>query len=365
MRFVFTLLLSIHGLIHLLGFIKAYEFSNISQLSQSISKPIGLLWLITCVLFLSSGIFYLQRKHWWFFMALLAIILSQILITMAWKDAKFGTITNVIILLVSLSAYGTYEFNKKVAKETATLLNGVIHENDSIITENDITHLPKIVQKWLQKSGIIGKEKLVSVWLKQQGKMKTNPDGKWLPFVAKQYFNLSHPGFVWTTQVDFLPLVKMIGRDIFVNGEGEMLIKLAGLIPVVNKHHNDKINQASMIRFLSETVWFPSAALHSYITWETIDATSAMATFTIHNTYVNGVFRFSPEGNFVSFEAQRYYEANQDSSVETWLVQAESYAEFEGVTIPNECRVTWKLKEGDFNWLVLEISDLKYNVKQL
>src|SRR5690606_18914798 len=142
------------------------------------------------------------------------------------------------------------------------------------------------------------------VWLKQQGKMKTNPDGTWLSFEAQQYFDVGHPSFVWSTKVNYLPILKMVGRDIFVNGESEMLIKLAGLIPIVNEHHNDKINQASMIRFLSETVWFPSAALHSYMSWEAIDATSAMATFTIRNTCVNGVFRFSSEGNFVSFEAQ-------------------------------------------------------------
>lgn len=362
MRFVFAFLIMVHGLIHLMGFLKAFEFASTPQINQKISKTMGLFWLFTAILLFITAFFYLKKDRW-FFIAVLAIVLSQILIIMAWKDAKFGTIANAIILMVCMSAYGNYVFSKKVSNETASLLKGVSVDNDSIITKENITHLPEIVQKWLQNSGIIAKEKMVSIWLKQQGELKTKPRGKWMSFEAEQYFDVSNPSFVWSTEVNFMPMVKMIGRDKFVNGEGEMLIKMAGLIPVVDVSKTEKINQAAMLRYMAEMVWFPSAALNKYMTWESIDDISTKATFTINYKSVVGLFKFSSEGDFLSFEAQRYYGAEDDAPLETWYVQSKSFKEFDGFKIPNKCEVIWKLKEGDFNWLNFEITDLKYNVK--
>lgn len=362
MRFVFAFLIIVHGFIHLLGFLKAFEFANFNQLSKSISKSVGLLWLFVSFLLFITAFLYLKKDRW-FFIAILVVVLSQILIIIVWKDAKFGTVANIIILLVCIPAYGNYAFNKMAGNETASLLQGISTDNDSIVTEEDLTHLPETVQKWLHNSGILAKKKMVSVWLKQQEELKTKPSGKWMPFEAEQYFNVSHPSFVWSTKVNFMPMVKMLGRDKFTNGEGEMLIKMLGIIPVVDEGKNEKINQAAMLRFMAETVWFPSAALNEYMVWESIDETSAKATFTINAKSVVGLFKFSSEGDFVSFEAQRYYESGDDAMLETWHVQSKSHKEFDGVRIPNKCEVIWKLKEGDFNWLNFEITDLKYNVK--
>ncbi|MEX1384259.1 DUF6544 family protein, partial [Lutibacter sp.] len=277
MRFVFGIIIIIHALIHLLGFLKAFQLAEINQLSQSISKPIGMLWLFVALLFGLTATLLFLKKDWWFILAGIVIILSQILIIMLWKDAKFGTIGNVIILLVSISAFGNHQFNKMVENESSQLLQNIKVENVAIISEKDISHLPEIVKKWMRNSGVVGKAKVVSVSLKQKGTMKTKPQSKWMAFSAKQYFDVKNPAFIWSTIVDCLPMVKMVGRDKFTNGEGEMLIKLASIIPVVNEGKNEKINVSAMIRYMAEMTWFPSAALENYMTWEGINSTSAKA----------------------------------------------------------------------------------------
>src|SRR5690606_34680662 len=125
---------------------------------------------------------------------------------------------------------------------------------------------PEIVQNWLQNSGVIAKEKIVSVRLNQKGELKTKPSSKWMPFEAEQYFDVINPSFVWSTEVKYMPLIKMVGRDKFSNGEGEMLIKMAGFIPLVEEGKNEKINLSAMLRYMAEMVWFPTAALHEYMT---------------------------------------------------------------------------------------------------
>ncbi|MFV0571996.1 MAG: DUF6920 family protein [Xanthomarina gelatinilytica] len=153
----------------------------------------------------------------------------------------------------------------------------------------------------------------------------------------------------------------MRGRDKLYQGQGNMLIKLANLIPVVNESNNKQINSGTMIRFLAEICWFPSAAINDYIVWESISENSAKATLTIKDTRVSGIFKFSTEGNITSFEAKRYYGGKTNSKLETWLINMTSHKTFDGVKIPNKSNVSWKLKEGDFNWLKLEILTIDIN----
>ena len=362
MQYVFSFILLFHGLIHLLGFVKAFNLAEINQLPQSISKPIGILWFLTFLLFLITFLAYLKSYKFWFIIAIVAVIISQIIIIIFWKDAKFGTIANIIILVVSIFSLGKYQFNNMVSNETTQVLQHIQTKNHTIISEKDILHLPEIIQTWLRNSGVIGKEISQSIRLKQIGKMRTKPENKWMPFTATQIFNVEKPAFVWNTQVEAMPFISLYGRDKLYLEQGSMLIKLGALIPVVNDAENPQINSGAMIRFLAEICWFPSAALNNYIVWETLDKTSAKATLTVNGESVSGIFKFSKEGHIISFEAKRFYGGNTNSKLETWHVKMTSYKTFNNIRIPNKSSVSWKLKEGDFNWLKLEILELERNI---
>ncbi|WP_138433203.1 DUF6544 family protein [Winogradskyella algicola] len=362
MRHAIAILLIVHGLIHLMGFVKAFYLTDIRQQVLGISKPIGSLWLITFILFTVSLVLYLTNKKW-FYIAFLAIILSQILIIMAWQDAKFGTIANIIILLVSLSALGNNQFQNMVDKEVTALLKNEGINDSKIITENNLEALPHIVRKWLSTSGVLGREKTETAYLEQRGQMKTSSEGKWMSFEAKQYFNINNASFVWCTNVKAMPFINLAGRDKLIDGEGAMLIKLASLFPVVNEKENPKINSGAMIRFLSEMCWFPSAALSEHISWQEMDNNRAKATLTYKEQSVSGIFSFTEKGDLLSFEANRYYGGSTDSKEEKWLIHMEEYKLFNGLKIPNKSKVLWKFEKGDFHWLTVEITDLKYNLQ--
>jgi hypothetical protein len=105
MKYLFAFLLLVHGLIHLMGFANAFASGNMPSFSKHISKPTGLLWLLATLLFLAVMTFFLLHKNYWVVFALVATILSQILICMYWQDAKAGTIANIIVLLVTISSF--------------------------------------------------------------------------------------------------------------------------------------------------------------------------------------------------------------------------------------------------------------------
>ena len=80
-----------------------------------------------------------------------------------------------------------------------------------------------------------------------------------------------------------------------------------------------------------------------------LDSASAKATMHYGDITASGIFSFSTEGDLISFEAQRYYERKEGATLETWLIKADEYHDFEGVRIPFESTVTWKLKTGELS----------------
>ncbi|WP_051189635.1 DUF6544 family protein [Daejeonella oryzae] len=361
LKYIFAFILFIHGLLHFTGFAKAFNFTSFGQFTIEVSKSAALAWLLTAGLFIASALMYFFKKDRWSLVAIIAVLFSQILIITVWKDARWWTLTNCIVSLIAVPDFGNFRFNRMVNSEISSLLSG--HwENKTVITNEMLENLPAIVRQWLVNSGVVGKEKIQFVRLRQKGEMRTKPNGKWMKFRATEYFTVNEPQFVWKTRLKMGPFLSLTGRDKFMSNIADMQIKLLSVINLVHAKDNTKLNSASMIRYLAEIVWFPSAALNHYIKWESIDATSAKATLSYNGTSVSGIFRFNEKANFLSFEADRYMNNGSEASIEKWCVEVTGYKYFQGIRIPYKNEVTWKLKSGDFNWANIELTDLKYNL---
>lgn len=361
MRIAFLVIVIIHGLIHLLGFVKAFGYREIKELSLPISKPIGLLWLAAAVVVILYGVLYISNNKYSWLFGFVAIVVSQILVVIFWKDAKFGTLPNLVILVVSIISFGQYNFNRFVQLETTGILGQNERTEERIISESDIEKLPKPVQKWLRHSGVMGKPFIYVGKVTQQAKMKLKPDQEnWMKATAIQYSTVNVPAFIWTVAVPVNSLISFKGRDKFEAGRGEMLIKLNALFNIVNEK-GEKLNEGSAQRYLGELVWFPTLALSPYITWQEIDDTTASATINYKGTTGTGTFYFNSEGDFVRFSAMRFKGNEPEAKRYEWVLLVEDYNTFEGIKIPSKMTATWKLENEDWTWLKLEILDVKYN----
>jgi hypothetical protein len=207
---------------------------------------------------------------------------------------------------------------------------------------------------------MVGKEWISTVRLKQKAVMRSDPNGAWMRSEAEQYFTADKPGFIWKAWVEAFPLVRIVARDKYENGSGNMLIKLMALFTIADSKGKE-MDQGTMLRYLAEVGWFPSAALCDHIKWEPIDSLSARATMAYGSVTASGIYRFNESGDVVNFEAQRYGEFNGKFSLETWSIATTGWKTFEGIRIAASSEVTWKLKSGDFTWLRLELTDVQYN----
>jgi len=140
---------------------------------------------------------------------------------------------------------------------------------------------------------------------------------------------------------------------------------LLSLLPVAVAGGSSEMDQSTLLRYLAEIVWFPTAALNDYIKWEEIDANSARATMCYQGVTGSGVYTFDENGDYVSFIARRYREVNGQFVLDPWGGVVRGYGEFNGIRISSQIDVVWKQETGDFNWLKADITDIGYNKPQL
>ena len=271
----------------------------------------------------------------------------------------FFVLVVLLVLVIAITSVAKYSFNQKVEKEIEELFSNVDNKGETV-THEELSMLPQNVQKWLEYSGVVGKEKIVTVRLKQKGKMRLGMDKSWIPFEADQYFTSASPGFIWKANIKMAPLFHISGRDKYENGKGNMLIKILSIFPVADSK-GPEIDQATLLRYLAETMWFPTAALNVYLTWEEIDTYTAKATMTYGGITASGIFTFNDKGEVIKFEAKRYGEFNGEIRLETWSIPVRDYKEFQGIKIPTQGNVTWKLDMGDYNWFNFEVTEIEYN----
>lgn len=267
---------------------------------------------------------------------------------------------NVLMGVIGVSLIvADFSFKRSVRAEVARLFDNVT-ENDERVTEEDIIDLPIGVQRWLTYSGVIGRERLRSARLKQRAEMRMEAGSRWMPVEAEQYFTADKPGFIWSATIKAAPFIHISGRDKYQNGKGSMLIKPMSLFTVADSKGKE-VDQGTLLRYLAETMWFPSAALNDYIQWVEVDDNNVKATMSYLETTASGIFSINELGEVTNFEAERYGEFDGDYRLETWSIPVTDYRTFQGIKVPTKGEITWKLDEGDFNWFNFEVMELEYN----
>ncbi|MFO0683881.1 MAG: hypothetical protein U0234_17625 [Sandaracinus sp.] len=98
MEWALAALLVVHGLVHALGVAKAFGLAELTALTLPISRARGILWLVASVLSLFAAREILVGSvHAWAPMGASAIT-SQAAILGSWREAKYATIVNALVL---------------------------------------------------------------------------------------------------------------------------------------------------------------------------------------------------------------------------------------------------------------------------
>ena len=100
MRWVLSIIVAVHGLIHLMGSAKAFGYAELPQLTQPIARAIGVVWLAASMLMAATAVSIVAWPRSAWMVGAIALVLSQVAIATAWRDAWAGTMANLILVVV-------------------------------------------------------------------------------------------------------------------------------------------------------------------------------------------------------------------------------------------------------------------------
>jgi len=359
LKIFFLIVLFIHGMIHILGFLKAYQLAEINQLTQNISKPMGILWLIALILLFAVAIQLVSNHDLWWITALAAVILSEVLIILFWQDAKFGTIANIIILLAVIAGYGFWSFENIFKNDLAVSLETSSKIEKNLLTEKDIEHLPLPVQKYLRYAGVINKEKVNNVRIVFDVEMREK--GKdWFKATSVQYNFYDEP-----TRLFFMK-AKMFGMTVpgyhrYVEANATMDIRLFGLFPIV-KQSGDVMNKTETVTLFNDMcLMVPATLIDKRIRWEPIDSLSTKVIFTNQGISISAILYFNEAGQLINFTSDDRT-AISDMKQYRFSTPVAGYENLNGINVMSGGEAVWHYPDGEFVYGKFNLKSIQYNI---
>lgn len=200
----------------------------------------------------------------------------------------------------------------------------------------DIVDLPPPAQRYLAHAIAPQAPLAAAVRLRMHGTIRLKK--AWHPFTAEQVI-IRDRGMVWRAKVRFGATV-IRGFDCFLDGEGAMQWKLAGILPLMRAAGPD-ITRSSADRFAAESVWLPSVFCSDRVSWNARDPTVARAHFVVDEHDEDVALTLSG-GSLQSVALARW--GNPDGGdfrdVE-FGAAVDQEATFNGYTIPARIRAGW------------------------
>jgi len=359
MKIAFAIFLFLHGLIYLMGFLKAFGFAEIPQLSQHFSKQEGILWLAVALAFVLVGVLFLMKNPLWFWVAIGAVLLSQVLIVINWHDAKFGTIANVIVLIVAIIAIASWNFQRQYGKDVSKSFERVIF-SEEIIHEKEIQHLPIPVQKYLKYVGVLGKPKIKTVKAFFKGEMREQ--GKdWFHFTSEQYNFYDNPTRLFFMKANFKGLPTQ-GYHRYKDGKASMLIKLLSIFPVVDINTLEMFTTETVTFFNDMCLFAPAALINENIQWQTLDDTSVKAIYTNGKATISAILYFNANGQLINFVSEDRMDVNSNQK-NPFSTPVTKYGTLNGYNLAVAADAVYQFPEGDFVYGKFVLLDVQYNLK--
>jgi hypothetical protein len=364
MKLAFVVLLVVHGLLHLLGFAKAFQFAELPQLTRPVPPLMGLLWLVAALLFLltAGGLFFWPR--WWWAIGGGAIAVSMVAIVPSWADAKFGALVNLIVLLGVLFgflAHGPVSLRAAYERDADRRLSPSAPAGT--ITGADLAPLPAPVEQYLRASGVIGQPRVRNFRARLHGRIRSGPDSRWMPFTAEQYNFYDEPARLF--YMDASLLVPFQGFHRYVAASASMRVKVIALVPVLDVSGADMTQAETVTLFNDMCIMAPATLIEPAITWEEVNAHTVRATFVNAGHTIRAELSFNDAGELTNFWSEDRLKVSPGGKAMTrvpWSTPVGNYRSFGPVRLASRGEGRWQEEAGEYAYLELELDDVRYNV---
>lgn len=272
---------------------------------------------------------------------------------------KIWLISLILLLLAAVLFIGwSYaRFARAITTDIRRLV-ATAARNQVVVTADMVSTLPAPARRYFEHSGVVGKPIPRLVRLRQVGRIRANPTDKWMDLEAEEFYSTSPPAFVWRAHFPKTRLPIVLGRDEYLDGAGSIVMKMLAVYPVADER-GQELGPAGLMRYLNEMAWFPAAFLGENVTIEPVDEACFRVTIADRGMTATALMFIDEEGRLINFRAQRFHTGTR--TMETWETPMAKHGVLEGVRLPIAGAAVWKLKNGDFPYIELEVTDVKYD----
>ena len=256
-----------------------------------------------------------------------------------------------IILLILI--IGKINLSIKFDKEVKELFAQSKSISDQAFYKNQLDSLPEPVQRYFKYILKEGQPYISYARIKHDGQFKTDLNKDWINITGEQYATTEKPGFIWKGTTSMF-----VARDMYISDKGRLIATLFSVYNVADGK-GEKYNEGELLRWLGESVLYPTNLLPgNRLQWAPIDESTAKLTFNYKGLSLFFKITFNEIGEITEMETERYM---GDKGLETWVIKATNYEEFNHVIIPTVFDVLWRLEKGDFSYAKFHITEVEYD----
>ena len=365
MTVVMAIVLGVHGLIHLLGFAKAFRLADLPQLTEPISPWLGVLWLLAALLFLAAAAALLVWPRGWWAIGACAIVVSTFVIVPSWTDAKFGALANLVALtgvVFGFLAQGPVSLRATYDRDVDCGLARLAPAEP--IADADLAHLPTPVQRYLRAAGVIGQPRVRNFHVRMHGRIRNGRDTRWMPLSAEQYNFVDEPARLFYLNASMFR-VPVQGYHRYIGPSATMIVKAAALVPVVQVSGPEMDQGETVTMFNDMCVMAPATLIDPAVVWESVDDRTARASFTNAGHTIRAELSFNEAGELTNFWSDDRYQTSPDGkSVRKvrWSTPLFRFRSFGSVRLASGGEARWHEPGSDYAYIELTFDDVQYNV---
>ena len=366
MTVALAVVLILHGLVHLLGFAKAFRLAELSALTQPIPPSVGLFWLVAALLFEAAAASLLLWPRAWWVIATVAILVSTAVIVPSWSDARVGAAVNLVLLVAVVFGALAYGPRSLRAAYDDDVARGLTHSDKTdTVTDADLAALPPLVGRYLRVAGVVGQPRVRNFRVRMRGRIRSGPHAAWMPMEAEQF------SFVDTATRLFYLTARMFGVPVqgyhrYADGAAAMTIKAAALLPVMEVAGPEMHQSETVTMFNDLCLLAPGALIDPSIQWEPVDARRVRGRYTNGPHAISAELTFNAAGELIDFVSDDRYQASPDGRTlrkVRWSTPIARYRSFGSVRLGGGGEGRWHEAGGAWTYVELTLLDVTYNVE--
>jgi hypothetical protein len=252
---------------------------------------------------------------------------------------------------------------KNFKKEVREAFDRTSTIKPEILEEKDMQHLPAAVKKYLNYVGAVGKEKVSNFRMTMDGKIRSDPDDKWMILKSEQFNFYDKP-----TRIFYITAKKMgipaVGLHLYKNEKAIMVIKLAGIFKIVDSKGKEMDQGETVTVFNDMCFMAPATLIDKSMEWEEVDPLTVKAKYTNGKITIGATLYFNEKGELINFVSTDRFETIDGKTFKNypWSTPTGEYKNINGFKLASSAQAIYHRPGIDFCYAEFYLDEVRYNI---